>query len=187
MIAHVAFGGGLAVQSFVGLLVIMTTVSIAMAWLNIKKLQIDQHRAWMLRAMFYLGSIITIRLIMVLSALVVSRVGGQWAVYECEKLVYIHQGNEGEVAGLYPGCREGDGSARVTVKAGFLEGKDENVEAALALSFGMAGWLALFIHLVGVEIYLGLTGKESERLRKVSYERQFGGWVSVSGERWAHK
>jgi hypothetical protein len=190
MIAHVAFGGGLAVQSFVGLLAIMVTVSIVFAWVNIKRLQIDQHRAWMLRAMFYLGSIITIRLIMILSALIVSQLGKQWMVFSCEKLAYIHGGNVEEVAMLYIGCAQGNGSAMVTVRANMFEGEEENVEAALGLSFGMAGWLAMFLHLIGVEIYLHLTGKEGERLRNVSYERQLEagyehpGSAGLTSDRW---
>ena len=55
MICRHSFGGGLDTQSAVGLLVILTTSSIGMAYYNIKRLQIDQHRAWMLRAMFYMG------------------------------------------------------------------------------------------------------------------------------------
>ena len=43
---------------------------------------------------------------------------------------------------------------------------------SLELSFSMAMWLALFPHAVGVEIYLRLPPAKSERLRRVSYERQ---------------
>jgi hypothetical protein len=32
--------------------------------------------------------------------------------------------------------------------------------------------MALFLHVVGVEIYLALTPVEAERLRRVSYEKQ---------------
>jgi uncharacterized membrane protein YozB (DUF420 family) len=56
MIARRAFGGGVPIQAMIGLLVIVTSISIALALWNIKKLQIDQHRAWMLRAMFYMGT-----------------------------------------------------------------------------------------------------------------------------------
>ena len=44
--------------------------------------------------------------------------------------------------------------------------------AALEVSFAMSGFLALILHAVGVELYLRLTPRESERLRIVSYERQ---------------
>lgn len=53
MIAKVAFGGTLATQMWVGTLAIVTTLALVLAWVNIKRLQIDQHRAWMLRAWFY--------------------------------------------------------------------------------------------------------------------------------------
>lgn len=49
MIARKSFGGTVETQMFVGLLALATTVSMAMAWVNIKRLQIAQHRAWMLR------------------------------------------------------------------------------------------------------------------------------------------
>ena len=53
MIARHAFGGTLATQAGVGLLVIATTLGLSMAYYNIKRLQIEQHRAWMLRTFFY--------------------------------------------------------------------------------------------------------------------------------------
>jgi len=56
-----------------------------------------------------------------------------------------------------------------------------SVGAAFELSFGMAMWLAIIIHLIGVEIYLGLTPRENERLRKVSYERQLEAGFSHPG------
>jgi uncharacterized membrane protein len=49
MIARRSFGGTVETQMFVGLLVLATTISMIMAWVNIKRLKIAQHRAWMLR------------------------------------------------------------------------------------------------------------------------------------------
>lgn len=45
MIARKAFGGSLETQAGIGTLVILTTISVVMAYVNIKRLQIDQHRA----------------------------------------------------------------------------------------------------------------------------------------------
>jgi uncharacterized membrane protein len=56
MIAPVTFGGGLAVRVSIGLLAIMSLASLTLAVYNIKRLQIDQHRAWMLRSWFYVSS-----------------------------------------------------------------------------------------------------------------------------------
>jgi uncharacterized membrane protein len=53
MIAREAFGGTLATQSWIGATFILTTVGLGLAIYNVKMLQIDQHRAWMLRTWFY--------------------------------------------------------------------------------------------------------------------------------------
>ena len=59
----------------------------------------------------------------------------------------------------------------IPVRATF-DGSIPEIGASLDISFGAAGWLALLLHAVGVEIYLRLTPRENERLRKVSYQRQ---------------
>lgn len=53
MIARHAFGGGLDVQVWAGLVGIGVLVCFVLSWINIKRLQIEQHRAWMLRGWFY--------------------------------------------------------------------------------------------------------------------------------------
>lgn len=51
-------------------------------------------------------------------------------------------------------------------------------------------WLAIILHVVGVEVYLNLTSAESERLRMVSYEKQLeGGYkhpgsAGLTSDRW---
>lgn len=63
MITRHAFGGGLDVQSASGVLGIMTMGSFILAWINIKRLQIEQHRAWMLRGWFYVRSFLFLSLL----------------------------------------------------------------------------------------------------------------------------
>jgi hypothetical protein len=53
MIARHAFGGGLDTQAAVGILSIGCIGSFIISYINIKRLQIEQHRAWMLRGWFY--------------------------------------------------------------------------------------------------------------------------------------
>lgn len=53
MIARHAFGGGLDIQAAIGALSIMCMGSFVLSYVNIKRLQIEQHRAWMLRGWFY--------------------------------------------------------------------------------------------------------------------------------------
>jgi len=168
MIARRAFGGGLDTQSAVGLSVILVTVSIGMGYYNIKRLQIEQHRAWMLRAMVYLGIIITTRLIMALSAVIISKINTYYTTYSCDELAYFYPNRE-DLLTRYPACNVTD---HATVKANMGAGGAETVAAAFHLSFGAALWISLLLHVIGVEIYLNLTPKETERLRKVSYKRQ---------------
>lgn len=191
MICRRSFGGTLETQAIVFVLVIATTVSLILAYYNIKRLQIDQHRAWMLRAMFYLGSIITARIIMIISALIISRVDSYYAVRSCDELAFI-VGSHAQMREQYPQCNStADPRATlVVVQATFANGQPEQIGVSLGVSFGMALWLAFVLHLVGVEIYLALTPREGNRLRQVSYERQLEkgfkhpGSAGLTADRW---
>jgi hypothetical protein len=55
MIARHAFGGGLDIQVWIGFVGIGVLVCFIISYINIKRLQIDQHRAWMLRGWFYVS------------------------------------------------------------------------------------------------------------------------------------
>jgi hypothetical protein len=171
MIARRAFGGTLEIQAAVGSLVVMITISLGMAYYNIKRLQIDQHRAWMLRTMFYLGTIITLRLIMALSAIIITKLNASYyGVMPCSQITFINNAKYTE--SHYPQCSNVIDNPNVIVRADYNARGGEHVGVALGVSFGMAWWLAILMHLVGVELYLALTPAESERLRKVSYEKQ---------------
>ena len=173
MICRHAFGGGIETQAGVGTLVILSTVSICLAYYNIKRLQIDQHRAWMLRAMFYLGTIITLRLIMIISALITSKLDTYYTTRTCDEVNFIYRNDDGQAQRLYPQCAAPEGADTVVVvRAIFGSGRPDQIGASLGISFGMAMWMALILHLVGVEIYLALTPREGNRLRQVSYEKQ---------------
>ena len=56
MILPHAFGGDYNTRVWGAILVISTTAAYIMAYVNIKRLQIDQHRAWMMRAWAYVCS-----------------------------------------------------------------------------------------------------------------------------------
>ncbi|KAK4556838.1 hypothetical protein LTR86_005818 [Recurvomyces mirabilis] len=169
-----AFGGDFTTRVWGGTLVISTTVSYIMAYINIKLLQIDQHRAWMMRAWAYFSTIITIRLIMIISANIFGSMHAFFAVYPCEQINFV-MGEQGTLK-FYPGCASYyDGSAmdqKVRVRPNFNGTDPMEIAASLGVAFGTAGWLAFVIHAVIIEVYLRLTPAESERLRQVSYERQ---------------
>ena len=191
MITRHAFGGTIETQMLMGVLAIMVTVSVVLAYVNIKRLQIEEHRAWMLRTWFYAASIITLRLIMIISALIITKMTAGKADGDD---VYYRPMSCGQVMGTFENkiepaakavmmaskafaqCFELGGKTLlaekiIPVRATF-DGTVPEIGASLEISFGAAGWLALVLHAVGVEIYLRLTPRENERLRKVSYQRQ---------------
>jgi hypothetical protein len=191
MICRRAFGGTLDTQAAVGLLMIITTTSICLAYYNIKRLQIDQHRAWMLRAVFYLGTIITLRIILIISANITTMLNSYYTTMSCDDITFMY-GSRIPVTHFYPQCSSPNSTVDdlVIVHANIRSGRPEQIRASLGMSFGMALWLAIFMHLVGVEIYLALTPRESNRLRQVSYERQMergfknAGSAGLTSDQW---
>ncbi|SPO01765.1 uncharacterized protein DNG_04438 [Cephalotrichum gorgonifer] len=176
MIARHAFGGGIETQMAMGLLAIMFVVSMVMAYVNVKRLQIEEHRAWMLRGWFYAGTIITVRLIMILTAMIISTQDGYYAARPCGQVDYIFKGNQSKTLASFPECGtyySGQNLNQHTlIRADINNGGAAGASAALGLSFGPAAWLALAIHAIGIEIYLKLTPAEHDRLRNISYQRQ---------------
>lgn len=184
MVADRAFGGSLSTQIWIGFTAIITTVGILLAYYNIKRLQIDQHRAWMLRVWFYMGCIITQRIIMIIAVNIISQwpAAMQYKSMPCTVLEYMFRTTRPESVAMeyldqnYPACNAANANytvdGYVVVKGDFALGEIENVAAALETMFGPSLWLALMIHAVGVEIYLHLTPREAARLREVSYKRQ---------------
>ncbi|KAF8761191.1 hypothetical protein RHS01_00290 [Rhizoctonia solani] len=139
-----------------------TLISALLAWINIKRLQIDQHRKWMLRTWFYAGSIITVRLVMIIVAQIISTIGEYYTLWNCGEVLYTFDNDSTRLIASYPMCT-GDqlGSIHVPVLAVWTG--VVNIGSALRASFGPPS---------GVEIYIHLTPGEAERLRKVSYQRQ---------------
>lgn len=179
MIADRSFGGELAARCVIGLLAILTTAGIAMGYYNIKRFQIDQHRAWMLRTFFYYGTIITLHLIHKSSSSIVTRLGGFYQIQSCAEVQSMYEGSLQNTSRLYPICSNGE-DHKLVIPA-LSDEQPEHIAAALAVSFGMAAWLATVLHIIGVEIYLWLTPAETARLRQVSYEKQLEAGMSHPG------
>ncbi|CAD0055906.1 unnamed protein product [Aureobasidium pullulans] len=129
IITRHAFGGDFSTQTWTGAMVILTTIGYIMAWVNIKLLQIDQHRAWMMRT---------------------------WAWIEFAL-------GRNDTLAAYPGCANyfngKSPDLPVVVTVDFSSDNAMELSAALAVPFGTAGWLALLLHTIAIEVY-------------VSYERQ---------------
>lgn len=75
IITRHAFGGDVSTQAASSATSLATTVAAILAYYNIKRLQIDQHRKWMLRTIFYMASIITVRIIMGIGMVIIAKIG----------------------------------------------------------------------------------------------------------------
>ncbi|KAI4222499.1 MAG: hypothetical protein L6R36_006096 [Xanthoria steineri] len=195
MVMPRAFGGGVDSQSIVVVLVVLTQIGMAMAWYNVRRYQLDQHRAWMLRTMFWLGAIVSTRVVMPVTVLAMTWVGGYFTVIPCPELAFL-MGQETnwsaakspvEFAKRYPSCVRGPPGGEVVmdgmvaVQAWFEFGNAPGIGAAFKPSFGMALWLCTFFHTLAVEIYLSLTPLEAERLRRLSYHKQLAAGLPNPG------
>jgi uncharacterized membrane protein len=167
IISRVSFGGDFATQTFAGVFGIAVILSGALAYINIKRLQIEQHRAWMMRAWAYSASIITLRIIQIIAAEIVGSLPDRYHVLPCEQIDSVG----GMSAATYPSCAA-DPSGYTAAKMDLNGTGVAEVMAALQGTFGGAGLLAFFLHALGIELYLHFTPAEAQRLRQLSFERQ---------------
>ena len=171
--SKVAFGGDFATQCLAGSVGLTVLAATALAYANIKRLQIEQHRAWMLRAWVWASSIITLRIIQIIAREIVGRVPDSYRMIACQQIDSVT--GPGSSAEVYASCAA-DAFGWAAVKMDFYGGVAE-IMGALQGTFAAAGFLAFFLHAFGIELYLHLTPAESERLRLVSRERQVEmGW-----------
>jgi len=137
------------------------------------------------------ASIITLRIIMIITAQIMSKTGDYYSVQPCAKLLSILN-NATELVERFPTCSalvlHSDTKAQAIVKADFAD-LPLGIMATLNESFGMAGWLALFLHAVGVEIYVGtLAFPHLSKLTLYScilrHEKLSGCAKSAANDRW---
>lgn len=197
----VAVGGSATIQVWVGVVGSMITLGFVMAIYNIKRLQIDLHRAWMLRVWTWAASIASIRLIQ-LAGLHCTKAYGYvfHESFKCAEIFFMYQfvgvPDQGNPTGkLYPQCNKVHTLAGVptpqTINPAVNTGTYVSVSSAgtgpesqaaiFHNLFPMSAWLALFIHALAVETYLWLTPAEHYRLRNVSYEKQIEKGYRVTG------
>lgn len=121
------------------------------------------------------GSIITSRFILIIGAMIITNLD-YYTVWPCAKIEATID-SDVDLVSSYPACASyanGSYPEQVSAVAAKLGGGGDsaNAGAALNMNFGMALWLALMLHAIGIEVYLHLTPRESQRLREVSYQRQ---------------
>ncbi|KAG8743518.1 hypothetical protein FRC10_011909 [Ceratobasidium sp. 414] len=171
---RIAFGGDLATQSSVYLLGAMVLWSVAKSWAAIRRLQIDEHRIWVIRAWSYQAQVLTERLVVGMLIVYVSKVRGYYYAIPCDEVAYVLN-NQELYARDYPQCQAEWPGSRVThvsIEAKASEKTGLGLTAAARSAFGTSMWIAILIHVLGTEYYLYKTKDESQRLRGLSTKRQ---------------
>lgn len=148
VLRHNDSGSRIAAQAAEAFLVIITTIGMALAWWNIRRLQIDQHRAWMLRTMFYFGTIVTSRVMDNIASVVVTRLGDYYMVWTCDEIDFLYKqfGIQGILETKYPQCLIPNGTldGRVVVNAARLLTEPERAGSSGSLPFGAAVGFSIF-------------------------------------------
>lgn len=187
-----AMGGSLELRAFTYVTAGLTTVSMLLAYINIKRLQIDQHRAWMLRGWVYAFLIVAARIIQIPTMDIVSWMGVFYVPMKCHSIDYIlEQIQPGLASVFYPECANSP-DYTVSVLANIHAEANEQgiprlheIGAAVQITLPFATIFALFLHVFGVELYLHLTSYEARRLKHVSRERQLArGWSRPGDASW---
>ncbi|KAH7330660.1 hypothetical protein B0J17DRAFT_679014 [Rhizoctonia solani] len=171
VIVRRSFGGEMSTQTWAMTIGALVLVMATLGWANIKRLQIDQHRKWMLRTWFYVSPIVTARLILIISAKVVSAIGQYYALWRCDEILYTLDNDLTRLMEDFPVCSTGPLElVHVAVPAVWTQAV--NIGSTFRVTFGPSLWIATLVHAIGVEIYIHLTPGETARLRKVSYQKQ---------------
>lgn len=91
MIINVSIGGVPVMRVWIGLVGTMILIGLILAIVNIKRLQIEAHRMWMLRVWAWAGSIITIRILLVAGTSISRTFDYQYHVaFHCAKIFYMY-------------------------------------------------------------------------------------------------
>ncbi|KAG8730695.1 hypothetical protein FRC12_020121 [Ceratobasidium sp. 428] len=172
--ARVSLGGDLSTTSCVYLLGVLVLWSVVKSWVAIRRLQLDEHRTWIIRAWSYQAMILTDRVVITALIIYVSMVGGYYSTFSCDEVAYILN-NQDLYMRDFPQCQAnwpGSPVTHVSIEANPEDGTGLGLNASPRVAFGASLWISLLIHVIGAEYYLYRTKDESERLREVSIKRQ---------------
>lgn len=133
----------------------------------------------MLRAWFYCGFIIPLRLIQGAMAAIVMRWPStqRHSIMTCSQLLYMYGNDNKTLHEAFPVCAPANANV-LAAAGGFVPvrgslGADQAGNSATwEMTFTAAGMVALVINGVGIEAYLWATRAEAKRLRAVSAQMQ---------------
>jgi len=165
-----AFGGDLNVQTSIYVVTLLIIFCAGMGIFNVRRTR--KHRRWMLRMVVLDAMPITAHLIALAVRKITIDLGNYYAVWRCDQLLFVMT-NATAVEQLYPQCTQaGVNLAEVfvavhaTVKGGRL-----GSASITRATFGMCMWLALVIHIIGVETYIRKTESSNRHRHGFALER----------------
>ncbi|KAI0964890.1 hypothetical protein F4678DRAFT_486077 [Xylaria arbuscula] len=166
------FGGGFGIFIIGSFIALAFLWALLMAYASVKRHHIEAHRAWMIRAWFWAGCIITQRVIQILLLKLAS---GEPPMYTmpCDKIDSMLQER---TLSLYPECASfysGENRYQTAQVRATLNQPTSVAEAAAGLDskFGISLLLAFLIHMICVEIYLQITSRKDNSRRHSRYDR----------------
>ncbi|KAI1872995.1 uncharacterized protein JN550_003869 [Neoarthrinium moseri] len=166
-----AFGGDPAAQLANFTLLALFVWGCIMGYWSVKGRRIRDHRAWMLRAWCYVspnsldisaGGIITVRILMIAFAVIISIIEGYYMAQPCDKIDFVLDGRNNTLS-RYPGCEpfySGKNlNQHVVVDANVMNINMDLMQlvAAFNVAYPMSAWISLSIHVIGPELYLRMT------------------------------
>lgn len=102
--------------------------------------------------------------------------GTRFVVRSCAAVDYMFGGNITIVESVYPSCEEFysgfQPDQHVLIQGNITSTRVDHIAANLGIACASSAWLALVLHCIAVEVYLALTPGESDRLKRVSRQRQ---------------
>ncbi|CAE6477737.1 unnamed protein product [Rhizoctonia solani] len=167
-------GGDLNTQSAFYMLASGAGCAVILGCVEARRGALDAHREWMIRAWFYNGALVTTKVTAILSAHVITAIDTYYSLWRCAEVEYVLESADA-LAQAYPQCATAAALSNpkgfyVAVHASWREGQ-LGKGSALRASYGMALWIAMILHGVGIELYLRMTIRESKRLRELSERR----------------
>lgn len=170
-IAHHAFGGTLETRIWVYTLGVMVFFALLKSWIAIRQKKITEHRVWAIRTWGWTGCILTMRLFMYfLTRFVLSpHTRDFYTVTTCSTLYELYTTHSHPLSLIsqnYPICENtllglSTHEIQIPVQLGYYP--PERIAMTITMVFGTSGWLAMVLHMIGVEWWLHWSANESKK------------------------
>jgi hypothetical protein len=169
VVARRSYGGELNVQTAWYTLSLLIAFSSLFGIMNVK--QTRKHRKWMLRTVTYAAVPITARFAVMSAKRIISDIGTYYATWRCDQMFFVLKSMD-TLTRLYPQCAEADnlGASYAAVRAGSKDGPLGRA-SSVRVTRGMALWIAIMIHIIGVEFYIRMSENANQFRRGFVLER----------------